>query len=254
MPDRADFAAAVRALAAEERARAGAHPEAEEIAAYAAGALEPSRAEALAGHLAVCAECAELVLEYGEFAPAPAADAAREGEVAAAYGAVRRELGLPPEGRAVLPGHGRFPRAAIPWLLAAAAALAAIGLGWWGWSAHRALEAARAPRVNVAVVDLEPRGSDQVRGEGRPAALDLASGADLLLLLPGMTGEPELRVVILDARGRELWRLPGARYDPLLGNLSLSLPPASLAPGRYEIRVHASRSGDLLATYPIEIR
>ncbi len=154
----------------------------------------------------------------------------------------------------MLPGHRRFPRAALPWLLAAAAALAAIGLGWWGWNAHRALEAARAPRVNVAIVDLQPRGSDEVRGEGRPEELDLASGADLVLALPGLTGEPELRVVILDARGRELWRLPGARLDPLLGNLALALPPASLAPGSYEIRVHESRSGELLATYAIEVR
>jgi hypothetical protein len=248
-----DFAAAVRALAAEERERAGAHPEAEEIAAYAAGTLDGARVDGVRAHLARCAECADLVLEYAEFAPAPAAGAAQRGEVAAAYDEMRRELGLPAAER---DAHrdGGYARPFRPWLLAAAT-LAAAALGIWGWSQHRALEAARTtPRVNVAAVDLEPRGSDQVRGTPRRPPLDLAAGATLFLALPGMAESGELRVVIVDARDRALWSLRGARRDPVLSNLSLYLPPGSLASGRYEIQVFAAGGGPPLAVYPLDVR
>jgi hypothetical protein len=39
----------------------------------------------------------------------------------------------------------------------------------------------------------------------------------------------------------------------VLGNLSLYLPPGSLAPGSYEIRLLTAGGGAALATYPLEV-
>lgn len=256
MADRADFAAAVRALAAEERALAGGHPDTEEVAAYAAGSLPAAQAEELRAHLAVCPECSDLVLEYAEFQPQPASSAASKAEVAAAYRDLRRDLGFPAEVPADPSYQAAAARPVAPWLLAAAALVVCV-LGLWVWRQHLALETARtAPRINVAAVDLVPEGSDRVRGtEPSDGSLDLAAGATLFLALPGMSADAELRVSIVDAAGRELWALPGARLDPVLSNVSLHLQPGSLPPGPYEIRVSPPGGGEpVLASYRIRVR
>lgn len=253
MTDRADFTAAVRALDAEERVPAGGHPAAEEIAEYVARTLDPERAEAVRAHLVHCSECADLVVDYAEFEPVPAADPAREAAGVAAYARWLRRRG-PARHRPDARDDYAPLRDWRSWVLAAAT-LAAVLLGLWGWSQHRALEATRkAPRVNVAAVDLEPLGSDEIRGETRRRSLDLSSGATLFLALPGWTGDAELRVVVVDERERELWRLSGGRRDPVLGNVSLYLPPGSLAPGHYEIRVIAADEASPSVSFPIDVR
>jgi hypothetical protein len=252
MADPADFPAAVRALAAERSARAGAHPEPEDIAAYADGELASVRADVIRDHLAVCPECAGLVLDYAELAPGPTADGPDRAEVAAAYDAVRRDLVLQPQRDRSTAGRGASADSVMPWLLAAAT-LAAVVLGVWGWSQHRALIAASSPRINVAAVDLDPEGSDQERGEEPVRQVDLSSGATLFLSLPGIDDPGALRVAIVDSAGRERWALEGARRHRVLGNLSLYLPPGSLAPGSYEIRLLTAGGGAALATYPLEV-
>jgi anti-sigma factor RsiW len=252
MAEPVDFSAAIRALAADLRERAGEHPEPEEIAAYADGKLAPERAEAVGDHFAVCPECAALVLDYTKLAPTPAEGASQRAEVAAAYDAVRRDLGLQPQRDRSTAGRGASADSVMPWLLAAAT-LAAVVLGVWGWSQHRALIAASSPRINVAAVDLDPEGSDQERGEEPVRQVDLSSGATLFLSLPGIDDPGALRVAIVDSAGRERWAVEGARRHRVLGNLSLYLPPGSLAPGSYEIRLLTAGGGAALATYPLEV-
>lgn len=252
MAERADFTAAVRTLAAERGERAGDHPDPEEIAAYADGELAAERAEAIREHLAVCPECAGLVLDYAELAPEPAADGTGMAEVAAAYKAVRSDLGLPPERDRSTADRGASADSLMPWLLAAAA-LAAVVLGLWGWSQHRALVAASSPRINIATADLDPKGSDQVRGEEPDRRLDLTSGATVFLSVPGIDDPGPLRVAIVDSEGRERWTLDGARRERVLGNLALYLPPGSLPPGSYEVRLLPAGGGSPLATYRLEV-
>lgn len=253
MPEPNDLSAAVRALAAVERASAGDHPTVEELAAYSEGTLPAARAEAVLAHAAVCRECSALLLEYAEFAPGRAATRAEWAEVATGYRQVAKRLGL----RGEPPVWSRASRsrseALMPWLLAAAG-LAAVALGLWGWREHRAAADLRAPQLEVAAVDLEPAGSDQARGTHAVGPLDLSAGATLFLALPGSDVEGELEVSLVDDAGRLLWSRAGAQRHPVLGNVTLHLPRRALAPGRYEIRIVAAGGGPLLASYPIEVR
>lgn len=254
MADLTDFTAAVRALAAEERKKAPDHPAAEELAAHASRSLPAARAEVLNEHLALCPECAALVLDYVQFEPSEPAHVEAAEETAAAWVEFQRRIGASQRGAGIAAAPRRTRRFASPGLLAAAAIVAALGLGLWGWSLHQELDAARAPRLDVAIHDLDPSGSDQVRGDRPPRSLDLSSGATVFLALPGVAGSAEVRVEIVDSRGRELWTLEGGRVDSMMANLSLHLPPGSLTTGRYEIRVYEDRSDGLLATYPVAVR
>lgn len=253
MPEPTDLSAAVRALAAAERAAAGDHPTVEELTAYSGGTLAAARAQAVLAHAAVCRECSALLLEYAEFVPGRAAGSAEAAEVAGAYRRAAERLGL--EGRSPVPLRASRSRseALMPWLLAAAG-LAAVALGLWGWREHRAAAGLRAPRLEVAAVDLEPAGSDQVRGPRAERPLDLSDGVILFLALPGADLSSELEVSLVDGDGKVLWSRAGARRHPDLGNVTLHLPPGALPPGSYEIRIAAAGGGPPLASYPIDIR
>ncbi len=253
MPEPTDLSAAVRALAAAERAAAGDHPTVEELTACSEGSLPAARAEAVLAHAAVCRECSALLLEYAEFTPAPAAGRAEADEVATAYRRTVERLGLRDEPPARSRASRGRSEALLPWLLAAAG-LAAVALGLWGWREHRAAADLRAPRLEVAAVDLEPAGSDRARGALADDPLDLSAGATLFLALPGSGAAGELEVSLVDGAGELLWSRAGARRHPVLGNVTLHLPPRALAPGRYEIRIAAAGGGPLLASYPIEVR
>jgi hypothetical protein len=250
MPEPTDLSAAVRALSAGERAAAGDHPSVEELTAYSEGTLPAARAEAVLAHAAVCRECSALLLEYAEFAPEPAGNPAQAAEVATAYRRTAERLGLRQEVLEFRATHRS--RALMPWLLAAAG-LTAVALGLWGWREHRAAAELRTPRIDVAAVDLEPAGSDQVRGALAGGPLDLSAGATLFLALPGSDASGELEVSVVDGAGKERWSRAGARRHPDLGNVTLHLPPRSLLPGSYEIRIAAAGGGPLLASYPIDV-
>ena len=65
---RGEIDAAVRAYAAGQRRSRQGHPPVEELAAYHRGELAGEARELLRDHLALCAECARLLLDLENFA------------------------------------------------------------------------------------------------------------------------------------------------------------------------------------------
>jgi hypothetical protein len=272
MSDADDLRRAAGRLTADERR--GEHPEPAELVAYARdaqgaqGALTEERRDRLQEHLASCAECAGLLLDFADFDALEPPSAGRHldaAEVAAARLRFERRLAeidlaaaAPP---AVAAGRGTAWGSPRPWqLLAAVLAAAAIGLAVWGGSLDRRLRRLGEPEINVATHDLEPVESGQVRagaGAAPPAVVAVGAGGSILVLqLPGAEVLPAYRLAIRGADGREVASLPDAVLDPELGNFTLGLPRGSLPPGRYDIEIWGG-SGEReepLARYPIEVR
>ena len=267
-----DLKQAVRALAAEDgRAK---HPEPGELIAYsqgaqeAQGALTAERRDQLQEHLASCAECARLLVDFADFdelAPPGAGPRLTDADVAAARARLQRRVeevaGVPPPAVAARGGRWRDAFASPrPWrLLAAALAAAVIGLAVFGGSQHQLLRRLGQPEVNVATHDLEPVGGDQLRGgpSAAPTVINTQAGSAILILqLPGVESHPAYRVAIRGSESREVWSRAGAARDPVLGNFTLRLPPGALHPGRYDVEIFGvgeSRE-ELLARYAIEVR
>ena len=173
------------------------HLSPEGAAAFCEGTLPEDRAEAVREHVARCRECADLVLDYRDFAVEdPEAAAAWERQREAAWAAVRGESRPEPGPEAagrelphssatgVWPGE-RTRRSAplVRWLAAglAAASLAAGGLGVFLWQARSELGRPNPARF----VALEPEGSGGLRGPGdaAPAAVPAPPRGRIAVLL-----------------------------------------------------------------------
>jgi len=100
--ERPDLRTSLKALAAHDRRTLTAHLEPEQLLAYRAGELPEGEVEALRDHLALCPECAELLLDLDDFTPdaSPVSKAAiSDQEIEAAWIALRDRLareGQPP--------------------------------------------------------------------------------------------------------------------------------------------------------------
>ena len=261
-----DLKQAVQALAAEER-RAQ-HPEPGELIAYSQGALAEERRDQLQEHLASCAECARLLVDFADFdglAPPDGGERLTDAEVAAARRLLERRIEMvatvasPAAAVRGARWTGAFasPR---PWqLLTAALAAAVIGLAVFGGSQHQLLRRLGQPEVNVATHDLEPVESDQLQGgpSAAPTVIDGATrSAVLILQLHEVESHPAYRVAIRGSDSRQVWSRAGAARDPVLGNFTLRLPPGALPPGRYDVEIFGVGDDreELLARYAIEVR
>lgn len=93
--ERPDLRTSLKALAARDRRTLTAHLEPEQLLAYRAGELPEGEVEALRDHLALCPECAELLLDLDDFTPdaSPVSKAAiSDQEIEAAWIALRDRL------------------------------------------------------------------------------------------------------------------------------------------------------------------
>lgn len=114
--------------------------------AFALQVLEADELQAFGDHLPRCAECRDAVAEL-ERDLGPLAYGVRPATVAPG---LRRRIT-----DAVLGASGRRPSARVPWLIAAAAVLAAASSGAWAWERESRLRAslASAERQSVALAD-----------------------------------------------------------------------------------------------------
>ena len=260
-----DLKQAARDLAAERR-RDG-HPEAVELSAYAGKALPAERKDEVQEHLASCVECTRLLadfLDFDELSPPDGFERLTDVDVAAARRRLHRNLEqraatAPPAAVRGTRWTGTFASPRPLQLLAAALAAAVIGLTFWGVSQQRSLHRLQQPEVNVATHDIEPVGSDQLRGgpAAGPTVIDGAAGSAILILqLPEVQSHPAYRVAIRASDSREIWSRAGAVRDPVLGNFALRLPPGALRTGRYEIEIFGVDGGreERVARYAIEVR
>jgi anti-sigma factor RsiW len=243
-------------LAEEAGAARGDHPCDDELLGYRDGDLDPAAEGRLRDHLVGCRECTERLLDLDALSPDPAiaGGADSEIEVAAAWRDLRAGLAEEaPEavrrsaasGAAGAPGRWRALQS-----LAAVLALAVVGLGLWVAQLRRDVDRLAAPQENLPILYLD----EPVRATGG-AAPRIASpgpgGRVLLIVTPPPDGAAaRYRAVVAVEGGREVWRA-GDLVPSESGTLRLLLPPRSLPPGRYELRL-AGSTGDtsrLLARY-----
>jgi hypothetical protein len=115
------------------------------------------------------------------------------------------------------------------------------------------VDALRAPRVNVPVVDLDP---GTARGSGSEAAQTVAvpPGTNLVTLILNPAERPapgSYGLEILAADGRRVWSGAGLQPTPW-DNFSLAVPRGLLPDGRYRFRLTDPR-GTALETYDVRI-
>ncbi|HEY7215484.1 MAG TPA: zf-HC2 domain-containing protein [Thermoanaerobaculia bacterium] len=107
-------------------------------------------------------------------------------------------------------------------------------------SAAEQLAQARQPQANVPILFL-----DAERGAGEPSVrlrLPSKPGWIVLALTIDPPYQPSYRVILRDAKGREVWRGGDLRLDER-DSLSLSLPSTLLAPGDYTLAVEGLAPG-----------
>jgi hypothetical protein len=253
---------ALRARTAHAEHQLGEHPSPETLAAYHEGRLVGEEGDRLRDHLALCADCAQLLLDFAAFPEIEVPAGTRkptEGEVDEAWQAMQGRLG---ETGTATPNVVRMPQASpvsrprpAYWAWALAASwIAVVGLGVWVFELRKENARLAQPAVDAVIADLTA-GGDSTRGEPQgPKALP--SGSRLLLILdaPGMPPHAGYEADLVSAEGAVLWtgkNLPRGAD----GSFTLDLPPGFLHPGKYQIRLYGVDDGkrQTLADFPLRI-
>lgn len=227
------------------------HPEPEELLDYHLGDLSPEDRERIQDHLVLCQECSRTVLDLDAFPdvePAREEDRLSDFELAAEWRRFRERTGAKPVRRAA--------SSRLPYALAAALLLAAIGLSLW---TARLLERVRelsGPRADVHVADLVPLGIG-VRGPEAAEEVRVPDWAGRVLLILNLAGAkpyPEYEIRVLDPSGSEVWSLRGVRPGPD-GTFALEAPADLLGGGAHEIRLLGlgARGAEPVARYGVRL-
>jgi hypothetical protein len=244
--------AAVRAVGRADRRALADHPSPGQLADYSLGLHAREEEALIQEHLALCAECAEVVLglmdtsETGEGREVPSrAELEREWE--------RLQAGSAPPA----PGSALFPplpAPALTWGLAASLVVC-VGLLVWGLRLRGELAEARGPEAEVVLADLVPEGAVGERGGGEPPRVQLPGAGRLVLLLNlgDLRTFPRYRIEIAGPRGEIVWADDVRRSD--VGGFALDLPAEAVTPGIYEVRLYgAGEQGQTrLAIYRFEL-
>lgn len=250
--------AALRSLFAERPAPEGEHPTPDELLDYHLRALPPEDEDRVEEHLAGCAECARLVLDFAVFSdpgtpPAPHPALRRE----ATWKKLQERLAASP--LPASPGPAHWWRTPAPaWGLAAASLLLAVGLLVWGLSLRLRLQQVEEPRTDVAFAALAPREQVTERAGERVRQVFLPRGTGrlaLTLTLGEVRSFPSYRMELLAANGITIWRASGVTRGAD-GTFALELPARRLPSNTYRVRLYgrsADRTGEeLLAEYAFE--
>jgi hypothetical protein len=251
---------ALQATAAAARRTFPEHPDPEALAAYHEGELDGAEAELLRDHLALCPDCAQLLLDlaaFADLAPPAGTRGLTDGEVDAAWQAVRPRLDgereAPPASNLVrlpqIPTSPRPSRSLRPayrtWALAASW-VAVVGLGLWVVTLQRGLGRRSGASAEVAVADLAAVGGDSTRGREEPREPLLPATRRLVLHLvaAGLPtyGGYEVEIQEADATGRAVWS-GRAERDPVESDFTVDLPSGFLHPGRYQLHLYGRDAG-----------
>ncbi len=250
----------LRDLIEQERRRLGPHPPVEDLVAYQAGELPAEQEERLRDHLALCSECAHLLLDLRDFPDISLPEGARppsEAEVEAAWKALQPRLAEPrpvpvPAFQTPAPVQPSRPErrpAPSRWLAALAAAffLSTVGLSFWVVSLRD-----REPLEPLA---LEARETERGEGDGGPTLR--TSKGHLLVLSPlEMAPEPQppYEVSVSQTGAREVLWEAEARAVREGDSFVVELPAHSLSPGRYRLTLQGGADRELLGEFFFRIR
>lgn len=247
--DKPPFEESLRALAARRRSDES-HPAPEELIAYRAGELTAEEDDRIQEHLTQCRDCARLLLDLDEFeqlTPPPEEVGPVDARAEASWQRLRSRLREEEQPEPVLQ-HRPRPRVplwrspALPWALAAGLSVCVLGLGLQMARLQKRVGELSVPRAGIEMVDLYPESESTVRGEARPSER-VRDGSLLILNLPAESLPFEAyEVEVVSASGKEpvLQSPPAQGQD---GLLTFPLPPSSLAPGAYTVRLYG-RTGD----------
>lgn len=229
-------------------------PSADELVDYLLGALPPEDEERVQEHLALCPECARLVLDLAALlASSPAATSLSERDRARERD---RFVGRVAPGRGSPAARSRLPRRYT--LALAASVVLALGLGLWCAELLRERASADRPRADVALVDLAPVGAGSERSGAAPVQVRpprRAARLALLLNLADFRRFPRYGVELVAPGGGIEWRDDDALRGED-GTFLLEVPTADLAaPGLYRVRLRGRGAGaDVpLAEYAFEV-
>lgn len=218
-----------------------AHPDPKRLAAYhsgQAGELSPEEKGRVQDHLALCRECAALLLDLDGLADPDFGVGADLSGKEAVWRSLKEEMAPPAP---VVPLR-RPARSSPRWLQALAASLliATFGLSFWVASLRRELSTLDA---NAPVLDLY---SGTARGEGSPAPIvTVPAGGRSFILIPNSASHrryERYRFEILRGRGGKVWEGEIERNPPPLDNFnSVSVPRRAVEPGDYRFRLFGRR-------------
>ena len=259
--ERLDIRSSLKALAATARRDLSAHLDPEQLLAYRAGNLSPEAIEPLRDHLALCPECAELLLDLDEFAsePPPSAAPVSDRDLESAWKDVRRELveegrleekalkplGEPASARGSSSFARRPERRQSRWLVygLAASLVACLGLATWVVTliaestslADRSRQAHPLEIATLPTLELkEPtRGSEEVP----TVASANPHGFVLHFWLPGdiPSGGYSVELVRKGESGKPIWS--ESHSDQAGDSVSVSIQAEALRAGSYTLRL-----------------
>jgi anti-sigma factor ChrR (cupin superfamily) len=252
---------ALRALAARERRALDDHPTPETLVAYRAGELPSEAAEALRDHLALCPDCAEMLLDlatFEQFTPSEESAGLTDGDVGAAWQRMQQRLApvvemvdrvetpeaapvvaqeKEPEPLPFVPRASEYEPVVLRRKLRTAYAMAAVlagcvvGLTVWGMTLKGQVRASSTPERNVHLVDAFQDGN-----RGAEETVPAIRGKHLLYL--HIFGEipqaPEYGAEVRDPAGVLILRASGL-VPVQEGVFSMRLPVDQLVPGTYHI-------------------
>ena len=247
--DRPSFEESLRALAAQRRGGED-HPTPEELIGYESGDLPTEQRDRIQEHLALCGDCARLLLdlvELEQFEPSNEAIGPVDVEAETSWQRLRtrlREEGEPVEGlperevpsTPVVPlQRRRTPLLKRPGLAWAVAAGLALCVGWLGAekaTLQQHLKTGLAPLVDFP---------NTVRAE---AEVQTLVGSGFLVFEPE-PGFPEYEVEVLSGAEGEGELVADPSRGPLqkAGVLLFQVPPTSLPEGVYTARIYGIQSG-----------
>lgn len=229
------------------------HPDLDRWIAYHGGELLESEEDQLRSHLVSCRACVSLVLDLESFNEPTCADdgscadvRVSEFETASAWRAMKSALPA-----SAIPPRVAQPRYAARRHLALAASLIFGVVGWSLWSVeHR--EHSR-PQLNLAIHDLEPNRA--TRSGGDPNLTEVRNHEFSALVMLPSKSFATYEVTILDSQDQPVWGSEGLLPHPELGTLTLGLPPGSLEPGDFRLRLRGGEERILLdEELPITVR
>ena len=223
------------------------HPSSDQWLAYHRGELSEDEEARLEEHLVRCRDCFDLAEAAAAFAqPDEEPGAGQEVETAALWRLLRPQLDPSRQNvREISSGPRRRPSGGFR--LAATFFVALVGLTAWSLRQQSALEALRAPKPDVPIVDFSAGERLSASAEttlSRPATLVFHPDGEL----------PVYRLALRDAEtGHEVWSSE-LRPDEDFA-LTLQLPELP-RPGRYRLELSdgsGGRAGRVLETHLLRV-